>query len=131
MFKNQCVDPAVPDWMTADVYTPEEIKAQKSSGVDPARSIVWRCAAGSVLVCVQANSPRCGKANTSKAPTQAMRDFCAGTPNAEVIPLVVIGHENPMIYEWVCRGKQPAIKRQVFKLDAQGFPADLWQLVSH
>jgi hypothetical protein len=41
-----------------------------------------------------------------------MREFCAGQPNAEVIPLVVIGHENPMIYDWTCKGKEPAVTRQ-------------------
>jgi hypothetical protein len=123
--------PPVPDWMVAKAYPPEAIKAQKDAGMDPAKSIVWRCAAGAVLICVQGNSPQCGKASTSRAPTSAMQDFCKATPNAEVIPLSVIGHENPMIFEWVCRGKQASIKRQIFKVDAQGFPAELWQQVSH
>jgi hypothetical protein len=123
--------PAVPDWMVAAVYTPAELKAQKSGGMDPRRAIVWRCAAGAVMVCVQGNAPHCGKASTSKAPTKAMHDFCAATPNAEVIPLSVIGHENPMIFEWVCHGKEPAIARQIFKLDARGFPAELWQKGTH
>jgi len=122
--------PPVPDWMVAKAYPPEAIKAQKDSGMDPAKSIVWRCAAGAVLICVQGNSPQCGKASTSHAPTSAMQDFCKATPNAEVIPLSVIGHENPMIFEWVCRRKQASIKRQIFKVDAQGFPAELWQHVS-
>jgi hypothetical protein len=123
--------PAVPDWMVAAVYTPAELKAQKSGGKDPRRAIVWRCAAGAVLVCVQGNSPHCGKASTSRAPTPAMREFCTATPNAEVIPLAVIGHENPMIFEWACHGKEPAITSQVFKLDAQGFPVELWEKVTH
>ena len=122
--------PPVPDWMVAKAYPPEAIKAQRDTGMDPAKSIVWRCAAGAVLICVQGNSPQCGKASTSRAPTRAMQDFCKMTPNAEVIPLSVIGHENPMIFEWVCRGKQASIKRQIFKVDAQGFPAELWQQVS-
>jgi hypothetical protein len=110
--------PAVPDWMVAAVYTPAEIKAQKSDGMDPRKAIVWRCAGGAVLTCVQGNNPHCGKASTSKTPAKAMRDFCAATPNAEVIPLSVIGHEDPMIFEWACHGKEPAITRQVFKVDA-------------
>jgi len=55
--------PAVPDWMVAALYTPQEIKAQKSSGVDPKRAVVWRCMSGGVWACVQGNSPICGKAN--------------------------------------------------------------------
>ena len=121
--------PAVPDWMVSALYTPQEIAAQKGSGSDPRRSIVWRCMVGSVFGCVQANSPICGKANQDKTPTKAMRDFCAGQPNAEVIPLSVIGHENPMIYDWTCKGKEPAITRQIFKVDAQGFPSELWDKI--
>jgi hypothetical protein len=125
------VGPVVPDWMVTKAYTPEAIKAQKSAGVDPKRSIIWRCASGTVLMCVQGNAPQCGKASTSKTPTKAMQEFCAATPNSDVIPLSVIGHENPMIYDWHCHGKQPTIKSQVFTVDAQGFPAELWQTVTH
>ena len=123
--------PAVPDWMVAKAYPPEAIKAQKNAGIDSKRAIVWRCASGLVLICVQGNAPQCGKASTSKTPTKAMREYCAETPNADVIPLYVIGHENPMIYDWGCHGKEPAIKSQVLKVDAQGYPAELWQSVTH
>ena len=116
--------------MVAKAYPPEAIKAQKKAGMDPAKTIVWRCAAGAVLMCVQGNNPQCGKADTSKAPTKAMRDFCAETPNSDVIPLSVIGHENPMIFEWSCQGKQPKLGRELFKVDAQGYPAELWEKVS-
>jgi hypothetical protein len=61
---------------------------------------------------------------------QAMREFCVGQPNAEVIPLSVIGHENPMIYDWSCKGKKPAIARQIFTVDARGFPAELWKEIA-
>jgi hypothetical protein len=47
-----------------------------------------------------------------KTPTKAMRDFCAGQPNAAVNPLVVIGHDHPMIYDWTCKGKQPTVAKQ-------------------
>ena len=52
------------------------------------------------------------------------------TPNADVIPLYVIGHETPMIYDWGCHGKEPIVKSQVFKVDAQGYPGELWQTVT-
>ena len=107
------IGPAVPDWMVAKAYPPEAIKAQKDAGIDPKRAIVWRCASGAVLICVQGNAPQCGKASTSKTPTKAMQGYCAETPNADVIPLYVIGHENPMIYDWGCHGKEPIIKSQV------------------
>jgi hypothetical protein len=122
--------PAVPDWMVAKAYPPEAIKAQKDAGMDPKRAIVWRCASGAVLMCVQGNAPQCGKASTSKTPTKAMQDYCAETPNADVIPLYVIGHETPMIYDWGCHGKEPIVKSQVFKVDAQGYPGELWQTVT-
>jgi hypothetical protein len=122
--------PKVPDWMIAALYTPDEIKAQKKSKVDPARAIVWRCMAGKVWGCVQGNSPICGKANQEMKPTPAMREFCTGKPNADVIPLSVIGHENPMIYDWRCNGTKPAIARQIFTVDARGFPVELWKEIA-
>ena len=63
----------------------------KASKVDPARAVVWRCMQGKVWACVQGNSPICGKANQEMRPSKAMGEFCAGDPNAEVIPLSVIG----------------------------------------
>jgi hypothetical protein len=122
--------PAVPDWMIGALYTQDEIKAQKKAKVDPARAIVWRCMGGKVWACVQGNSPICGKAKQEMAPTKAMREFCAGQPNAEVIPLSVIGHDHPMIYDWSCRGKKPAIARQIFTVDARGYPAELWKEIA-
>ena len=65
-----------------------------------------------------------------KTPTKAMREFCAGQPNAEVIPLVVIGHDHPMIYDWTCKGKQPTVAQQIFTVDARGFPAELWKAIA-
>jgi hypothetical protein len=122
--------PKVPDWMVSALYTPDEIKVQKKSKVDPARAVVWRCMGGKVWGCVQGNSPICGKANQEMKPTAAMREFCVGQPNADVIPLVVIGHEDPMIYDWRCNGTKPAIARQIFTLDTRGFPAELWKEIA-
>ncbi len=127
--------PAVPDWMVAKAYSADAIAAQKKDGqkkdgMDPAKTIVWRCAEGAVLICVQGNAPQCGKANQDKSPTKAMQEFCAETPNSEVIPLSVIGHENPMVFDWSCAGKEPKIGRAIFKVDAQGYPAELWTKVT-
>ncbi|MGH6891341.1 MAG: hypothetical protein ACREEP_03680 [Dongiaceae bacterium] len=122
--------PAVPDWMVAALYSKDELKAQKAAKVDPARAVVWRCMQGKVWACVQGNSPICGKANQEMKPTAAMREFCTGQPNADVIPLSVIGHENPMIYDWTCKGKKPAIARQIFTVDARGFPVELWKEIA-
>ena len=48
----------------------------------------------------------------------------------EVISLVVIGHDHPMIYDWTCKGKQPTITQQIFTVDARGFPAELWKAIA-
>jgi hypothetical protein len=122
--------PKVPDWMVAALYSKDELKAQKKAKLDPARAVVWRCMGGRVFACVQGNRPICGKANQEMKPSAAVRDFCTGQPNADVIPLSVIGHENPMIYDWTCKGKKPAIARQIFTVDARGFPAELWKEIA-
>jgi hypothetical protein len=122
--------PKIPDWMVAALYSPDEIKAQTEAGIDPARAIVWRCMGGKIWACVQGNAPICGKANQDKTPTKAMGAFCAGQPNADIIPLSVIGHENPMIYDWTCKGKLPTITKQIFTVDARGFPVELWKEIA-
>ncbi|MFO7477140.1 MAG: hypothetical protein R6X03_02110 [Methyloceanibacter sp.] len=122
--------PKVPDWMIPALYSPDELKAQKRSKVDRARAVVWRCMAGKVFGCLQGNSPICGKANQEMKPSAAMREYCTGKPNADVIPLSVIGHENPMIYDWTCRGPKPAIARQIFTVDARGYPNELWKEIA-
>lgn len=122
--------PRVTDWMLSALYSPDEITAQKGSGIDPGRAIVWRCMNGAVLACVQSNSPICGKANQDKRPTKPMRDYCASEPNADVIPLSVIGHENPTVFDWACHDKEPIIMRQIFTVDAKGFPSELWKQIA-
>jgi len=117
--------PEVPDWMLTALYDPEEIAAQKAAGADVRRSVVWRCMQGQVFGCVQTNSPICGKANVRHKPTTAMVEFCASQPNASVIPLSVISHENPMVFEWTCRGKRPTSTRRIFNVDSRGFPGGL------
>jgi hypothetical protein len=42
----------------------------------------------------------------------------------------VIGHENPMIYDWACKGKEPTAGRQIFKVDAQGYASGLWKKIA-
>ena len=94
------------------------------------RNIAWRCYNGAVYACAQLNSPICGKADTRRAPTKAMTAFCRAQPDSEVIPLVVMGHEHPSMYDWTCRGAKPAIARQVFSPDPRGYPPDLWKKLS-
>src|SRR6476619_5508935 len=65
--------PAVPDWMVKKAYPPEAIKAQKDAGMDPKRAIVWRCASGAVLMCVQGNAPQCGKRARARLPPRRCR----------------------------------------------------------
>jgi len=83
-----------------------------------------------ILCCLQGHASIVGKSNQDMAPTKSMREFCAGQPNAEVIPLSVIGHDHPMIYDWSCKGKKPVIARQIFTVDARGYPAELWKEIA-
>jgi hypothetical protein len=93
---------------------PGWIRQRRSSGVAPQARCSCACKATARNVRARARLPLRRSA----------------TPNAEVIPLSVIGHENPMIYDWGCHDKQPVAKGQIFKVDAQGYLAELWQTVS-
>ena len=86
---------------------------------------VWRCMNGRVWACfVGANLPCSEKADTSQTPTQPMVDFCQANPAAEAIPAAVTGRAT--VYEWRCTDGSPAIVKQLFQPDAQGFIADFW-----
>jgi hypothetical protein len=95
------------------------------------RNVAWRCYNGAVYACIQLNSPICGRADTRRTPTAAMRAFCRGNPDSEVIPAVVIGHEHPPMYQWGCPGTVATITQQAFTPDPRGYPPDLWKKLSH
>jgi hypothetical protein len=90
-----------------------------------ARGTSWRCMDGKVYGCnVGANIPCTELANTSREPTQEMRDFCGANKNAEVIPAAVTGHNG--IYDWRCNKGKPEIVKQVFQVDPRGYIRDFW-----
>jgi len=85
----------------------------------------WRCMDGKVYACtIGANLPCDSKANTDKTPTQPELDFCAANPTSDVIPADVTGHDT--IYAWICKAGQPAIDKQVFQVDKQGYIVEIW-----
>ena len=89
------------------------------------RNAVWRCVDGSVTVChFGANLPCEEKADTSQTPSVDMEGFCRENQNAEVIPAAVTGRAT--VYEWKCSNGKPAVVKQVFNADAQGYLADFW-----
>jgi hypothetical protein len=89
------------------------------------KSAVWRCMNGQVWVChFGANLPCQEKADVAKTPTPEMEDFCTANPAADVIPAAVTGRAT--VYEWKCSEGKPAVIRQVFQVDPQGYLADFW-----
>ena len=89
------------------------------------KNAVWRCMDGQVWAChFGANLPCQERADTSQTPTVEMKEFCRSNPGAEVIPAVVTGRAT--VYEWKCSEGQPAVVKQVFSSDTQGFLADFW-----
>ena len=111
----------IPDWMMVPFVNPQYPRA--------IYGISWRCVAGNVLVCQNAQSPSCLKANTDRIPSAAMSEFCRDNVNSQVIPRVVTGTERMLAYNWICRGTEPAIAKAT-RLDAQGFVAADWKPVS-
>ena len=111
----------IPDWMVAPFVNPRYPRA--------IYGISWRCVSGTVLVCQNAQSPSCLKADTDRTPSAAMSDFCRSNINSQVIPRVVTGTERMLAYNWICRGPTPAIAKEA-RLDAQGFVAADWKRVS-
>jgi hypothetical protein len=86
---------------------------------------VWRCMNGRVWACfVGANLPCSEKADTSQTPSQPMVDYCQANPASDAIPASVSGRAT--VYEWRCTDGSPAIIKQLFQPDSQGFVSDFW-----
>ena len=93
------------------------------------KNAVWRCMDSQVWVChFGANLPCQEKADTSQVPTSEMEDFCKANSTAESIPAAVTGRST--VYEWTCTAGKPAVVRQVFQVDPQGYLADFWYELS-
>lgn len=93
------------------------------------RGTSWRCMHGKVYACnVGANLPCQAKADTRRAPAQAIAEFCRANPAADVVPAVVTGRET--VYSWRCVGGAPEIARQVDTPDARGFLSRIWYEIS-
>jgi hypothetical protein len=89
---------------------------------------VWRCMDGQVWACVVgANLPCSEKADTSRTPSEAVREHCREQPDAEVVPANVTGRAT--VYSWRCVNGQPEVDGQWSKPDAQGFHAEIWRRV--
>jgi hypothetical protein len=120
--------PAIPDTIAQGLKTasgaasdaPIDIFKQGSS---------WRCMGGKVYACfVGANLPCDSKADTEKTPTSAEADYCKSNPNSDFIPAAVTGHNT--IYAWRCNEDTPAIDKQVFHVDSQGYIQEIWYQIN-
>lgn len=94
------------------------------------KNAVWRCMDAHVWAChFGANLPCLEKADTSKAVTSEMEDYCRTNPDVDNIPAAVTGRAT--VYEWKCTSGKPEVVRQVFQVDPQGYLANFWyELVS-
>jgi hypothetical protein len=90
-----------------------------------ARTTVFRCAGGKVLVCTAGANLPCGPANAGREPAAGAVDWCRQNPDSDFIPAYVVGHDT--IYAWRCRSGVPAIDRQMLTVDPRGFVADYWK----
>jgi len=115
--------PEMPDSIVQGLIQQEIVSADAPPEFQ--KNAVWRCMNGQVWVChFGANLPCQEKADSGQTPTAEMAEFCTANPAAEVIPAAVTGRAT--VYEWKCSEGKPAVVRQVFQVDAQGYVADFW-----
>jgi hypothetical protein len=92
------------------------------------RNSYWRCMGGKVYACtVGANIPCLEKADTSRAPTAAMREYCRTNPDTDAIPAYVTGRAT--VYAWACQRGKPLITWKVNRPDERGFLANFWYAI--
>lgn len=89
------------------------------------KTLSWRCMDGRVYGCtVGANLPCQAKAETSRTPSEGVRDYCRANPDAPFIPAYVTGHAT--VYEWRCTGGKGEIVKEIATPDARGYLSDIW-----
>ena len=89
----------------------------------------WRCMDGQVYACtVGANLPCWEQANTSQIPTADMTNYCQANPTAAALPGFVTGRST--VYAWSCQNGVATPGQQVMQVDARGFLATNWYVIS-
>jgi hypothetical protein len=119
--------PALPDSVRQAMIRQGIVTAD--APLDFQNNAVWRCMDGRLWLChFGANLPCEEKADTSQVATADMNAFCAANPGAEVIPEIVTGRAT--VYEWRCTAGTPAVVKQLFTPDAQGYLSEFWYQLS-
>ncbi len=95
----------------------------RMSDADIARTGVYRCMGGSVLVCVVGANLNCGKADLNTR-SPAADQYCRENPSASFIPMFVTGHDTA--YAWSCRGAHAVAGAPTQPVDTQGFESGVW-----
>lgn len=120
--------PAIPDAIAQGLKTASGAAADAPIDIFKQGSS-WRCMGGKVYACfVGANLPCDAKADTDKTPTSMEADYCKSNPNSDFIPAAVTGHNT--IYAWRCNQDTPAIDKQVFHVDSQGYVQEIWYQIN-
>jgi hypothetical protein len=113
-----------PDARYLGAKLPEWMAAKLNLRANQDKMMEWRCAGGVVLACLYgANIPCDAKADTSRRPTPAIRQFCHAHAGSDFVPMYVTGHAS--VVSWACHGTSPVIKR-VGAVDAEGYAKAFW-----
>ncbi|WP_342723921.1 lysozyme inhibitor LprI family protein [Bradyrhizobium sp. B097] len=108
--------------------TPQSVLLDATSEVALAaasttNTYVWRCMDGEVWACGSgASGSACQTMSSSMTPSKAIFAFCARTPNADFVPMSVIGN-SPASCK--CVGFRPQVL-QAMQLDKRHFMTDSW-----
>lgn len=96
---------------------------------DQIMGIVWRCKSGEVKACVNIMQEYCRQGVAVLEPTDEMLSWCRDYPDAELIPLAVMGHV-PHEVNWRCSDGDPVVDTiSTDYLDEDGYTAELWHTV--
>lgn len=117
------IGPKLPESVIEAMIRQGIISRQASAEFGP--HATWRCMSGKVWACTfGANLPCLEKADESRIPTRAMREFCAAHPAEEAIPAAVTGRAT--VYAWGCAANRPRIVKRLFSRDPQSYLNAFW-----
>jgi hypothetical protein len=112
----------------------DETKDRRYAGQDPPKAVVyqmetkgviWRCQDGEVYGCETGASGRnCRHVTAINTPDDAVREFCAGNPDADFVPNVA----NYTASSWQCKGRVPVIagNSPPDEVDKYGYISGAW-----
>ena len=101
-----------------------------SARVVEANNVLWRCMNGDVVWCLSWVTNFCPKGDLSTKPSQAILTYCSSSRHLNDDSIGRSDAGLGTIWTWACRNGVPFIRGQFAPVDARGFHAWIWHVLT-